>query len=76
MQKKTKHMLFDHKRKYTIPPFRINDELENVNVYKYLGVEIDTLLSYDKFIDNMWKKVNNRLFNFAKIRPYLSESLY
>ena len=33
------------------------------------------MLSYDKFIDDTWNKVNSRLFNFAKIRPYPSELL-
>ena len=74
-RKKTKHMLFNHKKKYISPSCRINGEFENVHVYKYLGVDIDDLLCYDKFVDNTWNKVNNRLYNFAKIRPYLSESL-
>ena len=37
-------------------------------------MEIDDLICYDKFPDNTSNKVNNRLYNFAKIRPQLSES--
>ena len=38
-------------------------------------MEIDDLICYDKFPDNTSNKVNNRLYNFAKIRPQLSQSL-
>ena len=73
--KKTKHMMYSCKKKSLSLSKCINDELENVHSYKYLGVEIDDLLTYNKFADVVWNKVNNRLYNFAKIRPYLSESL-
>ena len=67
--KKTKHMLFNFKRKSVTAPFSINGELENVCSYKYLGVDVDNLLSFNKFIENI------RLYNFAKIRQFLTESI-
>ena len=45
---KTKHMLFDLKKRSSLPTHCINGELENVCVYKYLGVEVDDLLSFEK----------------------------
>ena len=62
--KKTKPMFVRYKKKVISPHSCIANELENVHVYKYLGVHIDDLLSYDKFLDNVWSKVQYRFTIF------------
>ena len=62
--KKTKPMFVRYKKKVISPHSRIANELGNVHVYKYLGVHIDDLLSYDKFLDNVWSKVQYRFIIF------------
>ena len=66
-ESKTKHMVFNCKRKSLMPTLCNNGAMENVHSYKYLGVHIDDILSYDNFAESVWDKVNIRLFNFAKI---------
>ena len=46
--------------------------LESVTSYTYLGVHLDSRLSYEKTISELISKVNNRLFNLTAIRPLIS----
>ena len=62
-------------KKPVLAPFRICSELEYIYVYKYLGVDVDESLTYTNFAENVWNKVNYRLYNFSLIRPFLNENL-
>ena len=42
--------------------------LERVPVYTYLGIPLDSKLTFEHAIGELTRKVNNRLFNLAKIR--------
>ena len=48
--------------------------LSRVYSYPYLGVELDHALSYDKHLDNVVNKTNQKLFIFRKIRRFISQS--
>ena len=72
---KTKHMFINYKKRALQNQSCIGGKLENVHTYKYLGVDIDDQLSFGKFIDSMWSKVQYGFYNFSKICPLLSESL-
>ena len=61
-----------------------NVEYENINIsgntiervcsYHYLGVELDSNLTFDKHLDNVVSKCNQKLYIFRKIRRFISES--
>ena len=48
-------------------------QLSRVYNYQYLGVELDDTLSYDKFLDSVVNKTNQKLVIFRKICRYLSK---
>ena len=50
------------------------DRLASVQCYTYLGVPLDSRLTFEPAIAELSKKVNNRLFNLAKIRMLISLS--
>ena len=41
--------------------------------YKYLGVTLDNEMSLTSFLSDTKKTVMNRLYNFRKLRPYITE---
>ena len=45
--------------------------LECVPVYTYLGVPLDSKLTFEHAVNELTRKVNNRLFNLAKIRDMI-----
>ena len=53
----------------------VNETLEKVDTMKYLGVNIDQLLSFDKHIDTVVQKSNQRTRLLWKMRGYISEDL-
>ena len=76
--KKTKVMWFQNTDKSTFPDvkYTINVDgnvLSRVYSYQYLGVELDTLLSYDKHLESVVNKTMQKLFVFRKIRRFISE---
>ena len=74
--KKTKHMLVESNVANlcaTPPKIRIaNDCLENVSVYNYLGVLIDNVLAFRQFVDDKYNKVNFKVYQLKRIRPYIT----
>ena len=47
--------------------------LENVNTYKYLGVDICEDLNMDTYVKNVYKKVNYKVYMFSKIRKFITK---
>ena len=53
--------------------FRLGiNTLGKVNEYRYLGLLIDSNLSYKSLRDNLYKRVNLKIFFFKKIRRYIN----
>lgn len=50
-----------------------NVPLEQVSVYKYLGVHIDSALNFKMHIKGVIKNVSHKVHMLGKIRPKLSE---
>ena len=46
--------------------------LENVNMYHYLGVDLDRHLSFEKMVEATSNKANRKLYLHKKIRPYIT----
>ena len=76
-ESKTKTMLISGKRLLkkmdsTTLMLNVNSaELEQVHSQKLLGVIIDSQLSFDEHIDNLCKKLTQRIAVLKKIRRYL-----
>ena len=47
--------------------------LEHVQSYLYLGVELDSVLSFDKHLDTVISKCNQKLYIFRRVRRYIGE---
>ena len=78
--KKTKHMMIS--RRHNLDPVQQNthikigiDNIENVSMYHYLGVDLDKGLIFDKMLDNMFNKANRKLYMLKRIRPYITNSI-
>lgn len=76
--KKTECMYF-HSPKKSIPmsdPIHFaNQTLTITETYKYLGVHLDSHLTYRNHIHILTKKLNQKLYVFNKIRPYLTHTV-
>ena len=48
-------------------------DIERVWSYPYLGIDLDTALSFDKHLGNVVSKCNQNLYVFKKIRRFISE---
>ena len=74
--KKTMSMVFGsrHRLKQVPPPkFKLNNKvIGNTTSYKYLGLTLDSTLSFDKHTSNLIKTVTNKTYVLRKIRPYLN----
>ncbi len=72
-------MLFRSRRKFiddNILHVTLNDiEIEQVQVFKYLGVNLDTHLSFDQHVDVLTSKVKQRTRLLWKMRNFIPESL-
>ena len=45
--------------------------LKDVSSYKYLGINLSSMLSFEQAVNNVYLKANKKLFKLKKIRPYL-----
>ena len=74
--KKTKNMLFGtrHRLKNTrCGKISINNtDLEIVNQYKYLGIILDSHLSYAKHLNNVVRMVSHKINLLGRVRQYLN----
>jgi hypothetical protein len=50
-----------------------NENIQNVNIQKLLGIYLDHNLDWKNQIDYICKNINSRLFLFAKIKIYLDQ---
>ena len=76
--KKTKHMMIFRKKNHDhrVPTLKIHDKkIDNVLTYHYLGIDLDSGLTYDKMLDNMFNKANRKLYLLKRIRPYITNSI-
>jgi hypothetical protein len=76
--KKTECMYFYSSRKQlSISNFITfsNQKLSIVSTYKYLGVSLDSHLTYRDHVQILIRKLNQKLFVYSKIRPYLLHSV-
>lgn len=48
-----------------------NQTLSIVSTYKYLGVYLDSHLTYQEHVQTLTRKLNQKLYVYSKIRPYL-----
>ena len=77
---KTKHMFIPRNQTHRelTKDMNVNiaqEKLHNVTSYKYLGVDLDQTLSFDKMIDTMYNKANRKLYSLKNIRPYITNSV-
>ena len=52
-----------------------NNALGKVNVYKYLGVDLDENLTMNNMIDSTFNKANRKVYLLRKIRPYITREI-
>ena len=65
--KKTKHMMIfcNNKQEKDNANLTIKigtEKIDNVSTYHYLGIDLDSTLSYDKMLDCMYNKANRKLY--------------
>ena len=59
-----------------LPVFKINImALEHVQSYNYLGVIVDDILSFEKFVEDKYNKTNFQIYQLSKIRKYITASI-
>lgn len=73
--KKTKFVLFDKPRsanlKANLSLLISGDRLSGVDTYDYLGIMLDSTLTFRAHIDKIIAGCNQRIFSLAKIRKYV-----
>ncbi len=76
---KTKCMLFHSRRKFRNDSELLiclnRTEIEQVDNYKYLGLHLDTHLSFDKHIDIIGSKIKQRTRLLWKMRSFIDQNL-
>ena len=66
-------MCFSNNNHWNRCRLKINNEnIFEVEQYKYLGVILDKALSYEKFINNQLKTVAYRTYQMARLNAYIS----
>ena len=55
--------------------FETLDHKGKVNVYKYLGVDLDENLTMNNMIDSTFNKANRTVYLLKKIRPYITREI-
>ena len=69
--KKTKELVYDNrctKSEYSTLKLNINDIVEQVTIFKYLGLTLSTDLSWNYHADAIVAKANKRLFFLRKLK--------
>ena len=68
---KTKYMLFGHKKLGGLQHMdnKVNNEAnERVSSFKYLGMYLDQWLTFEAYVDNLYKKTCAKLGTIRKVR--------
>ena len=78
--KKTKHMMIFRNNKQEKDSENLtikigNEKIDSVSTYHYLGIDLDSTLSYDKMLDCMYNKANRKLYMLKRIRPLITNSV-
>ena len=79
--KKTKHMFLESNKEYSshrMNPVNVyvdGEILDNVHSYNYLGVVVDDMLSFADFVEQKYNKVNMRLYQLKRLRPYITKDI-
>ena len=50
-------------------------KIDNVSTYHYLGIDLDSTLSYDKMLDYMYNKAHKKLYILKRIHPFITNSV-
>ena len=70
---KTKYMTIKYKKTPDVPNVMVRNRLiGQVHSYEYLGVLLDQHLSHNDYVDNIWKKTNNKIGILSRIRRFIS----
>ena len=76
--KKTKSVIFGTRymlRKFSNPKIELEGiVLENVGHYKYLGINLDSTLNFNKHMNCLLKTVSHKLFLLSKIRKFITKA--
>ena len=68
---KTKEIIFGVKESEYPPPVTIQKaQIEQGSAYKYLGIQMDTALSWSAHIDFICKKVQQRIYFLRRLRSF------
>ena len=59
----------------TVPITLSNQTLVVTDTYKYLGVHLDSHLTYKKHIHTLTNKLKQKIYVYNKIRPYLTHNV-
>ena len=75
--KKTKELIIDFRiKKSPLCPLLVkNEEVEQVETYKYLGVTIDDKLNWNAHAKTVLKKLNSRLYFLRKLNSFHVEKM-
>ena len=74
--KKTKAMVFTTSPRKKLPPINLmlrNERLAVVDSYKYLGLTLDSALTYEQHVKYMVKTISHKLFLLTKVRRFLTQ---
>ena len=77
---KTKHMVIPRNQNHKDLTQNMSisiatDKLHNVTNYRYLGVDLDQTLSFEKMVDTTYNKANRKLYSLKNILPYITSSI-
>ena len=72
---KTKLMHFRHRSNFDLNVSVNGESIESVSHFKYLGVALDTHLSFDMHIDKLCNKVNSRNGLLRRVQNFISKDL-
>ena len=74
--KKNKTMVFTTSPRKKLPPINLmlrNERLAVVDSYKYLGLTLDSALTYEQHVKYMVKTISHKLFLLTKVRRFLTQ---